>query len=122
MEQAVEGKKLERPYMGVIYRSIDRQFATDEKLPVNDGALVIPGGAGGGGASPAVVPGGPADKAGVKQGDIIVKVNGQAIDGDHPLDATLSEFSPGDSVNVDLLRNGQTISVQITLGTRPSNP
>ena len=67
------------------------------------------------------MPGGPADKAGVKQGDIIVKVNGQAIDGDHPLDATLSEFSPGDTVTVDLLRNGQTVTVQITLGTRPSN-
>ena len=122
MQQAVAGKKLERPYMGVIYRSIDRQFATDEKLPVNDGALVIPGGAGGGGSSPAVVPGGPADKAGIKQGDIIVKVDGQAIDGDHPLDATLSEFSPGDTVSIDLLRNGQTVSVQITLGTRPSTP
>ena len=63
-----------------------------------------------------------AANAGIKQGDIIVKVSGQAIDGDHPLDATLSEYSPGDTVTIDLLRSGQTVSVQITLGTRPSTP
>jgi S1-C subfamily serine protease len=119
MEQAVAGKKLERPYMGVVYRTIDRQVATAEKLPVNDGALVVPGG-GGNSSSPAVVPGGPADKAGIKVGDIIAKVNGQAIDGTHPLDATLSEYSPGDTISVDLLRNGQTVTVQLTLGTRPA--
>ena len=119
MEQAVAGKKLERPYMGVVYRTIDRQVATAEKLPVNDGALVVPGSSGNS-TSPAVVPGGPADKAGIKVGDIIEKVNGQAIDGTHPLDATLSEYSPGDTISVDLLRNGQTVTVQLTLGTRPA--
>ena len=119
MEQAVAGKKLERPYMGVVYRTIDRQVATAEKLPVNDGALIVPGGSGNS-SSPAVVPGGPADKAGIKVGDIIAKVNGQAIDGTHPLDATLSEYSPGATISVDLLRNGQTVTVQLTLGTRPA--
>jgi S1-C subfamily serine protease len=121
MSQAVAGKKLERPYLGVIYRAIDRQLATQDKLPVDDGALVIPGGANGGASAPAVVPDSPADKAGIKEGDIITKVNGQAIDTDHPLDATLSEFSPGDTVAVDVLRNGQSMTIQVTLATRPSN-
>jgi len=121
MAQAVAGKKLERPYLGVIYRAIDRQLATQDKLPVNDGALVLPGGSNGGAAAPAVVPNSPADKAGIKEGDIITKVNGQAIDTDHPLDATLSEFAPGDTVAVEVLRNGQTMTVQVTLATRPSN-
>jgi S1-C subfamily serine protease len=119
MQQAVAGKKLERPYMGVIYRSLDRQYATTQKLPVTDGALIIPGG-NGNSSSPAVVPNSPADKAGLKEGDIIVKVNGQAIDTDHPLDATLSTFAPGDTVSVEVLRDGQTVTVQVTLGTRPS--
>jgi S1-C subfamily serine protease len=118
MDQAVAGEKLSRPYMGVIYRPVDRQLASDEKLPVNDGALVIKGA---GGSSPAVVPDSPADKAGIKEGDIIVKVNGQAIDRDNPLDATLSEFAPGDTVTIELLRDGQTKSVQLTLGTRPGD-
>jgi S1-C subfamily serine protease len=118
MDQAVAGKKLSRPYMGVIYRPVDRQLASDEKLPVNEGALVIQGA---GNSSPAVVADSPADKAGIKEGDIIVKVNGHAIDRDNPLDATLSEFAPGDTVTIDLLRDGQTKSVQLTLGTRPGD-
>ena len=121
MAQAVAGKKLERPYMGVIYRAIDRQLASQDKLPVNDGALVIPGGSNGGASAPAVVANSPADKAGIKEGDIITKVNGQAIDTDHPLDATLSEFAPGDTVAVEILRDGKTTTVQVTLATRPSN-
>jgi S1-C subfamily serine protease len=120
MEQAVAGQKLARPYMGVIYRSLDRQFATAQKLPVNDGALIIEGNGTGNASSPAVIPNSPADKAGIKEGDIIVKVNGQAIDGDHPLDATLSEYAPGDTITVELLRDGSTTSVSVTLGTRPA--
>jgi len=118
MEQAVAGKQLARPYMGVVYRAIDRQFATANNLSVTEGALVQPGGSQGS-TSPAVVPGSPADAAGIRDGDIIVKVNGQAIDGDHPLDATLSEYAPGDTVTIELLRGGQSTSVQLTLGTRP---
>ena len=120
MEQAVAGEELARPYMGVVYRPIDRQFAADNDLSVTDGALVQPGG-GPGSPSPAVVPGSPADDAGIRDGDIIVRVNDQAIDGDHPLDATLSEYSPGDTVTIGILRDGQNIEVQLTLGTRPSN-
>jgi S1-C subfamily serine protease len=118
MEQAVAGKELARPYMGVVYRPIDRQFADTNKLPVDKGALVQQGGTQNS-QSPAVVPGSPADRAGIREGDIIVKVNDQAIDGDHPLDATLSEYAPGDTVKIELLRGGQSSSVQLTLGTRP---
>ncbi len=120
MDQAVAGKKLSRPYMGVIYRSVDVQLATARDLPVNDGALVVPGGAAGN-DSPAVVPGSPADDAGIKDGDIIVRVNDRAIDGDHPLDATLAEFAPGDTVTIEVLRGGQTMHLQLTLGTRPAD-
>ncbi len=115
MEQAVAGKELARPYMGVTYSSITRQLAEAEGLPVNDGALIGQGA----GGNPAVQPGTPAADAGLRDGDIIVKVDGQAIDGDHPLDATLSQFSPGDTVTIEILRDGATQSVTLTLGTRP---
>jgi S1-C subfamily serine protease len=118
MDQAVAGEKLARPYMGVIYRAVDRQLASDENLPVNAGALVIQSADS---SSPAVVPDSPADKAGIKVGDVLVKVNGHAIDRDNPLDATLSEFAPGDTVTIELLRDGQTMNVSLTLGTRPED-
>ena len=120
MEQAVAGKELSRPYMGVVYQAIDRQYADAHNLSVREGAI-IQRGANGNSTSPAVVPGSPADQAGIREGDIITKVNDQAIDTDHPLDATLSMFAPGDTVTVSLLRDGQTITVQVQLGTRPAN-
>ncbi len=118
MEQAVAGEPLARPYMGVVYRALDLQYATANDLPVNEGALIIPGG-GPDSPTPAVVPGSPAESAGLRDGDIIVKVNTQPIDGDHPLDATLSEFAPGDTISVEVLRDGQTQTVSLTLATRP---
>jgi S1-C subfamily serine protease len=120
MEQAVAGQKLARPYMGIVYRALDVQYAKDNNLPVSAGALVIPGGPQNA-PTPAVIPGGPAAAAGVKEGDIIVKVDAQPIDGDHPLDATLSEFAPGDTISVEVLRDGQTQTLSLTLGTRPAD-
>ncbi len=116
MGQAVAGKKLARPYMGVSYRTIDRQLAEQEDLPVNDGALVRDTD-----SSPAIQPGTPAAAAGLKSGDIIVKINDQALDGEHPLDATLSQYAPDDVVAVQVLRDGQTLTLSVTLGTRPAD-
>ena len=117
MEQAVAGEELARPYMGVSYQTIDRQLAERQDLPVTEGALV----GGGQGENPGVQPGTPAADAGFQDGDIIVKVNGQAIDAEHPLDATLSHFAPGDTISVEVLRDGSTVTLSLTLGTRPAD-
>ena len=121
MEQAVAGQPLARPYLGIQFVSISRQLAEEENLPVQAGALV-------GGrdqnnqAVTGVQPGTPAAQAGIKDGDIITSVEGKVIDDGHPLDATLSQFSPGDTVSVDILRGGEPITLEVTLGTRPANP
>jgi 2-alkenal reductase len=119
MSQAVAGQKLTRPYLGIRFVSITRQLADQEKLPVQQGALVG-GRDANGNPTTGVEAGAPAANAGIKDGDIIVSVNGKAIDDGHPLDATLSQFSPGDTVSVEILRDGQHITLQVTLGTRPS--
>ncbi len=118
MEQAVAGQKLARPYMGIVYRALDVQYSEANDLPVSDGAVIIPGN-GPDGPTPAVVRDSPAEAAGLRQGDIIVKVDGQPIDGDHPLDATLSEFAPGDTITVEVLRDGQAEYLSLTLAERP---
>jgi len=119
MDQAVAGQKLTRPYLGIRFVSITRQLADEEKLPVQEGALVGGRDANGNPTS-GVESGTPAAAAGIKDGDIIVSVNGKTIDEGHPLDATLAQFSPGDTVSVDVLRDGQHLTLQVTLGTRPS--
>ena len=119
MAQAVAGQPLSRPYMGIRFVSITRQLADDQKLPVRSGALV-----GGrddqGNPTTGVEAGTPAARAGIRDGDIIVSVNGKPIDEEHPLDATLAQFSPGDTVKVDVLRGGQHLMIDVTLGTRPA--
>jgi S1-C subfamily serine protease len=120
MAQAVAGEKLARPYLGIQFVSITRQLADEEKLPVQAGALV-------GGRDqndqpiPGVQAGTPAAEAGIKDGDIILSVEGKVIDDGHPLDATLAQFSPGDKVSVEILRNGEHLTLEVTLGTRPSD-
>ncbi len=120
MEQAVAGQKLARPYLGIRYEMLDVQRAGELNLSVTDGAY-IDGGQTGAGQGDAVVAGQPADKAGIKAGDIIVSIEGQAIDTEHPLDSVLTQFAPGRTVTVGLVRNGQKQEVQVTLGTRPAD-
>jgi S1-C subfamily serine protease len=119
MEQAVAGEELARPYLGIQFVSITRQLADEESLPVRAGALVG-GRTANGEPSQGVQPNTPAAQAGIQDGDIILSVGGQAIDDGHPLDATLAGFSPGDTVTLEVLRDGERISIDVTLGTRPA--
>jgi serine protease Do len=114
--QAVKGQKLTRPYVGVRFLALDPQVAKEHNVSVTAGALID-----GNQGQPAVVPNGPADKAGLKAGDVIVKVNDTTIDGEHPLDAVLSQYAPGDTVRLDVIRGGAHQSITVTLETRPAD-
>jgi S1-C subfamily serine protease len=67
-----------------------------------------------------VVSGSPADKAGVKQGDIIIKFYGQTVDGNHELATLIATKKVGDNVQVSVWRNGKTVNLQVTLATAPN--
>jgi putative serine protease PepD len=118
MRQALAGAKLSRPYIGIHYEAINAQTAKVSKLPVDQGAWIHSTTSGSG---PSVTPRSPAEAAGVKDGDIVTKINDQVIDTVHPLDAVLSQFSPGDKVTLTILRDGTQTSVVVTLGVRPAN-
>ncbi|HYX10357.1 MAG TPA: PDZ domain-containing protein, partial [Candidatus Acidoferrum sp.] len=118
LQQALSGEKLARPWIGIRYEAITPALVRDRSLPVDHGALV---GASQSGGSDAVTPGSPAEKAGIKDGDIVTSVEGITIDTDHPLDAVLTQFAPGRTVTVEVYRNGSTVKLQVTLGTRPAN-
>jgi S1-C subfamily serine protease len=68
-----------------------------------------------------VRPGSPAEKAGLKDGDIITAVNGQAVDLQHPLTEELSQYDPGTAVTLSVRRGDSTLQIPATLGTRPSS-
>ena len=114
MEQALAGVPLSRPWIGIRYTSLDRRTAAQNNLPVFQGAWLTPG------TESAVVPGSPAEAAGFADGDIVVKVEGEAIDELHPLQDLLVQYSPGASIVLDVLRGESVIQLSVTLGTRPN--
>jgi len=116
MQQAVAGEALQRPWMGLFYVPVNRSVADQNKLPIDYGAWInAPDN-----STPAILSGSPADKAGLKEGDIITAVNGTRIDGTSSVDDVLSQFKPGDNITLTVLRDGQTIEVPLTLGVRPA--
>lgn len=106
--------KLNQPYLGVRYMPITKDLATQQNLSVNQGAYVI-----GDETNPAVVPGGPADKAGLASGDIIVKVNSDNITDQVSLTALISKYKVGDTVNLTIIRGGKTQTIAATLQAAP---
>ena len=78
-------------------------------------------GSGSADAGAAIVAGSPAQQAGLAEGDIITAVNGTSLDATHTLDLMVGQLTPGQQVTLSVLRNGQTTSVSVTLGTRPQS-
>jgi S1-C subfamily serine protease len=122
MQQALAGATLSRPYIGIRFMPIDAQLASDLKLPVAAGALVRvlnadnqPTG------EDAVIANGPGAQGGIREGDVVVGIEGVTIDTEHPLDAVLSQFAPGQTVTVALVRGTGRLTVSVMLGTRPPN-
>lgn len=109
--KSVEEKgKVVRPYLGVRYIPITKEFAARNDLTESNGVLVY-----GGKNELAIVPGSPADKAGIADGDIIIGINGKKIDKDHTLIGLLQNYSVGETIRVDISRNGEKKSIEVKL-------
>ena len=105
--------KIKRPFLGVRYVNITPEFADANKLRANHGALVVRGS---NSADLAVIPGSPADKAGLKESDLILEVEGQKLAPEKPLTDILRNYSPGDKVNLKVLSDGKEKIILVTLG------
>ena len=118
IKQVQAGGTIERPYIGVHYTDIDSQLAADQDLPVTSGALIQGDSQAG---QPGVVARGPADKAGLKDGDIVTAVDSQELDPAHQLDLLLLQHEPGDTITLTVRRGDRTLQRELTLGTRPAD-
>ncbi len=119
MDQAVASKPLIRPWLGISYVALNVGVAQTAGLPIDHGAWLRPSADG---SVPAVVPGSPADVAGLREGDVLTAIDDQRIDSRHPLDGILAQYQPAaqDPVSISVLRDGAPIEdVQLTLGTWP---
>ena len=68
-----------------------------------------------------IVAGSPAEAAGLEEGDIITAVDGTELTATTPLDLVVSQLAPGQTASLEVLRDGQTLTLSITLGTRPAD-
>ena len=104
--------KVVRPQLGVRYMILNQSLAKANQLPVEYGALIIRG------DTPtdlAIIPGSPADKAGLVENDIILEVNGQKIDEKNPLAKAIQQFKPGESINIKVYHRGEEKMYTVTL-------
>ncbi len=117
VKSVLKNGKLERPYLGVRYVTLNDEYAYQYNLDVKRGAYVAP--TGGGQAS--IIDGSPAQKAGLKEKDIITKVNDQDINEQNSLVSVLGRYSVGDKVKLTVVRDGKTITLDVTLEAAPAN-
>jgi S1-C subfamily serine protease len=110
--------KLQRPYLGVMYVSLTDDVAKQYGLSVTRGAYIAPAAIVG---QDPIISGGPADKAGIKAGDIITKVNNDTIDQNNSLTSLLDKHNVGDKVTLTIVRGGKQQTIDVTLGSEPSN-
>ncbi|MEZ6330655.1 MAG: trypsin-like peptidase domain-containing protein [Candidatus Saccharimonadales bacterium] len=114
ISSVLEKGKLEVPYLGVRYVMLTEALQQRFDLALASGAWLKAGN-----DAQAVVNGSPADKAGLKEGDIIVKVNGEEITSETPLASVLSKYSVGQELDITYNRDGKEQSTKATLEVAP---
>ena len=110
--------KIVRSYLGVRYVAITPELKEKNNLTVDYGVLVQRGE---GADELAVIPGGPADKAGIVENDIILEIDGQKIDKDKSLALIIREKKVGDTVTLKILSKGSEKTAQVKLDPAPES-
>lgn len=110
MKGVLAGKGVHRAFLGVNYITVTADVAKHYDLPVKEGAYVY-----GTSDKSSVVSGSPADKAGIKDKDVITKVGGIDVGDKGDVSSLIAEYAPGDTVQLTILRDGKTMTLNVTL-------
>ncbi len=110
MDQIVEHGKVIRGYLGITIQQVNPDMAKAFGLSQGGGALVGD-----------VSPNGPAAKAGIERGDIVLQLNGTPVTSPDDLSLRVSEMAPGSVAHLQVYRNGHTQEIDVTLDAFPEN-
>ena len=111
LEEVMKYGKIKRPFLGIRYVILNPQIAKANKLPVDYGALIVRESLG----EPAIIKGSAAEKAGLKEYDIILEIDGQKITEDNPLADFLAKQKIGQKITLKVLREGKEIYLKAKL-------
>lgn len=114
LESIEEHGRLIKPFLGIRYVMLTPELSKQEGLNVTEGAYLPAD-------ERSIVSGGPAEKADIKPGDVITKVDGEKVTRDKPLALILGQHQAGDSIKLTLLRNGEEKKITVELGEVPEN-
>jgi serine protease Do len=105
----IKGEAIVRGYLGVRIQPINDEFAAALGIAHNRGEFIQ-----------SVEPGGPADKAGLKVGDVVLSVGGKEVTPDQSLSYLVANLQPGTRVPMTVLRDGKQMTLTATVARRPS--
>lgn len=114
IEQVAKTSKIVYPFLGVRYILVDATVKEKYKLLVDYGALVLKGSRG----EPAITAGSSADKAGIKENDVILEINKEKITSGSSMASLIQKYNPGDKITLHILRDGKEIDIDTELGER----
>jgi serine protease DegQ len=109
MDQIVKTGAVVRGYIGVEPQDVTPELAQAFRLPRQDGAIIA-----------GVMRSGPADKAGVKPGDILIEADGKAIPNTATMLNVIAQIPPGSTRKFVFVRDGRDVGIDITVGKRPA--
>jgi len=117
-DSVMKNGEIIRPYLGVRYTQITETVKKENNLTVDYGVIVSKGDTA---DSLAVIPGSPADKAGIEENDIILEVDGVKLDSNKSLVSIIRQKQVGQTVTLKIIHNGETKDVKVQLEKAPTN-
>lgn len=118
IKQVLSTGKFERPYIGVRYIRLTADAAKEYDLSVQRGAYILPSIDP---SAPSVLPDSPADKAGLRERDVITAIDGKKIDEANSLTSLVGRHTVGDTVKLTVLRGGKTMTLNVKLEAMPQD-